>query len=118
LIKLMKKFSALQSIAHECHRPVRIFRNQKTIDLPLQCEVSAVVSEQRDPLRNPVFVHQMLVTRQPIPQHFEESTLTHLRRSVKISRKRTHRLLVNFKEKSVLAAEMLEYRSFGNTQDC
>src|ERR1700685_2291638 len=58
----------------------------------------------------------MLGAHQPIFQDFEESLVTHFRRCVKISRKRSDGFFIDFEKQTIFAAKMLEDGSFGDSE--
>ncbi len=53
---------------------------------------------------------------QPVAEDVEEAVLANLGRSVKVTGKRSHRLLVDFEEQAVLAAEVLKDGTLGNAE--
>lgn len=95
---------------------VGVLVGQEAIDLPLQAEVGAVVSEQGDAVGDPILAHQVFRAHQPVPQSMEESVVQDLRRCTEIRGKRAHRLLVRLEEKSVLATEVLKDGSLGDPE--
>src|SRR5215472_2062610 len=58
----------------------------------------------------------MFGTKKPIAEDLKESLLTNFGRRVEILGKGTNRQFVNLEEEAILAAEVLEDRTLGNTQ--
>src|SRR3954454_16825488 len=76
-VEVIAKFAALQTETHETNRTIRIFADEEAVYLPLEHQVGAVVSKKRDAVRNPVFMHQMFGTHQPVAQDRKEPGLPH-----------------------------------------
>ena len=54
-IHIVAQFPAVKAEAHKRYRTVRIFCNQEAIDLASENEVCAVIAQQRNAIRDPVF---------------------------------------------------------------
>src|SRR6266478_12499 len=115
-VEVVAQFVPLQTEADKSDRAIGIFGHQETIDLAFQGQIGSVVSEQGDPIRDPVFMQQVLGLDQPIAQDFEEAQVSHIRRDVQVSWKGSNRLLVDLEEQAVLAAEVLKHRSLGDSE--
>src|SRR5262249_12515837 len=107
-IHVFAQFAAWQAKAHKSNVAVRILGQKKAIDLTLERQFGAVVSEQRDPVGNPVLAHQMLGADEPIAQNLKKSLLLYVRRCVQVCGKGAHGAFVNFKKKPVLGSEVLK----------
>src|SRR5258705_13752477 len=58
----------------------------------------------------------MLGASEPIAQHGEEALILHVGWGIEIGGKSSHGFLVDLEEETVLAAEVLENRAFGDVQ--
>ena len=88
----------------------------KMRDALLQVEVRAVIAQQDDAIRNAVFLQELRRQRQPVAHHRKEARILDLGGDVEIRRQRAQRGFVGLEEQPILAAEMLEDRTFGNAQ--
>ena len=110
------QFAALQAEAHEGDGSVRIFGDQKTINFPLQRKIGAIVAEQRNAIRNPIFAQQMFGADQPIIQDIEKSSGANWDGCVQIFWERMHRSLVDFEKEAIFTTKMLEDGTLCNTE--
>src|SRR5262249_30751158 len=77
-IEIIMQLAAFESKADELHHTIGVFGEEKAVDFPLEHEIGSIVTKQRDAIRNPVFVHEMFRTSQPIAQDFEEALLANV----------------------------------------
>ncbi len=107
-IDVRANFSARDAEANEGGAAIGIFGEQEAIDFALEREVHAVISQERNAVRNPVVAQQALGGEQPVMQDFEKSLFANLRRAFEIGGKGADGFFVGFEEESALAAEILE----------
>src|SRR5579871_261370 len=81
-IEVAAEFTPFEPKAYEVHPSVRIVSDHKSINLAAQAQVSTVLAEQVDAVRNPVFTQHVLDTHQPVIKHAEKTTLPHFVRHV------------------------------------
>src|SRR4051812_26521232 len=58
----------------------------------------------------------MFGTHQPVTQHLKKTAVSNISRGIKVARKRADGLFVDLEKQSVLAAEVLKDRPFGDTE--
>src|SRR5215469_9159729 len=106
----------IQAELHQFSGAVRIFRQQKAVDLAPQRETGSVISKHDNPIWNPVLVDELLGAREQMTHDFENSRLANVDWSVQVARKTTSCPLVHLKKKSLFAGEVLKYGTFGDAQ--
>src|ERR1700719_3724076 len=83
-IHILAQIPALNAKAHKWNPSVRILGDEKSIDLALQRQIGAIVTEQINAIGNPVFAQHMFRANQPVIQDFKKSSGTHLSGHVQI----------------------------------
>ena len=115
-VHIFAQLVALQSKADKAHGAVRIFTDQEAVNLALQHKVGAVIAEQRNTVRNPVLVHQVLGADEPVAQHFEKASQTNFRGRIQVFGEGADGTFIDFEEQPVFAAEVLEDGAFGDAK--
>lgn len=92
-VHVLAQFAAVQAEADKTYGAVGIFADEEAVDLALQDEIGAIVSQERNTIGDPVLVHEMFGADQPVAENFEEASLANFGGASRyLAKERTERL--------------------------